>query len=89
MGKIFCSEHGDQDETFVCQHIVQSLEENKPYGFWWAQDSDQIRPDAWCTTCNEMVESEGGEWTERALDLAKVTLLCGKCYDQAKAINEF
>ena len=85
--KIECDEHGLQDETFVCQHIVQSLTDNQPYGFWWPGDSEQARPDAWCTACNELNHAEGGEWTEKALELASVKLLCGACYDKAKAIN--
>ena len=87
MSKVTCSEHGTQDETFVCQHIVQGLEENVPYGFWWAPDSDQLRPDAWCTLCNELVANAGGTWTDEVLAIAQVKLLCAGCYDRAKAIN--
>ena len=85
--KTECAIHGLQDETFVCQHIVQGLAENTPYGFWWSAESTDARPDAWCTACNELVAAEGGEWTERALDFASVKLLCGQCYDRAKAMN--
>jgi hypothetical protein len=87
MSKVTCSEHGTQDETFVCQHIVRGLEENVPYGFWWAGDSDQLRPNAWCTMCNELVAKADGTWTEEVLAIAQVTLLCAACYDRAKAMN--
>ena len=82
-----CSIHGEQDETFVCRHIVQSLEDGTPCGFWWSADSDQQRPDAWCTNCDDLVSKTGGEWTEEVLAVAQVTLLCGFCYDSAKKIN--
>lgn len=86
MPKVTCSEHGQQEETFVCQHIVQGLEENMPYGFWWARDT-KPRPDAWCTMCNELVAKAGGEWTEDVLAIAQIKLLCAVCYDRAKAMN--
>lgn len=85
--KVRCDEHGLQDETFVCQHIVQGLQENVPYGFFWSAESTQKRPDAWCTICNERLQEEGWDWTERALQLAKIKLLCGACYDRARAMN--
>ncbi len=87
MPTVKCSIHGEQEETFVCQHIVQSLEENTPYGFWWASDSNQARPDAWCTYCNELLAKAGGEWTDEILAITQVKLLCAICYDHAKAMN--
>ncbi len=87
MSKVTCAEHGEQEETFVCQHIVEGLRENIAYGFWWAQGSDQLRPDAWCTTCDELVAKAGGEWSDEALAVAQVKLLCALCYDRAKAMN--
>jgi len=85
--QIRCDTHGWQDSTFACQHIVQGLFEGQRYGFWWAQDSGQARPDAWCTSCNELVASNGGEWTEEILEIVSIKLLCGACYDRAKAMN--
>ena len=82
-----CSEHGSQPETFVCQHIVRGLFEGVPYGFFWARDVDTPRPDAWCSACNEMVSRSGGEWTDEAVALASVKILCGRCYDRAKMMN--
>jgi hypothetical protein len=82
-----CNEHGMQDETFVCQHIVQGLREGVAYGFWWADDPATRRPDAWCTACNEMVAASDGEWTPEAAAFARVKLLCGACYDRAKGMN--
>ena len=84
---IECDEHGTQPETFVCQHVVQTLRDRIPRGFFWAVDSDADRPDAWCADCNRHVAAAGGEWTPAALEHAQVKLLCGKCYDAAKALN--
>src|SRR5690606_42087455 len=43
---IYCPKHGKQDETFVCQHIVQGLREGRPYGFFYPASSDEKRPNA-------------------------------------------
>jgi len=85
--KVDCSAHGAQDETFVCQHIVQGLRDGIAYGFWWADDPENPRPDAWCTACNEIVAASGGEWTSEGEKFAGVKLLCGACYDRARAMN--
>lgn len=86
-GLVECPDHGLQQATFVCQHIVKGLREKKNYGFWWAQDTDNPRPDAWCTACNEFLATNGGEWNDETEGFASVTLLCGGCYDRAKKDN--
>jgi hypothetical protein len=82
-----CEQHGQQPETFVCQHVVQSLYTNKRVGFRWADDPENPRPDAWCTACNELLSEAGGEWNDRTESFAGVKLLCGACYDRAREIN--
>ncbi len=89
MNQVNCSVHGSQDETFVCQHIVQGLEQKKALGFHWPADSTEDRPNAWCSMCNELVKAQNWEWTEEVLETAQVTLLCGACYDEAKSLNGF
>ena len=84
---ICCAEHGDQDATFVCQHILLMLRDRVPRGFFWADDSDVPRPDAWCEACNVAVAQTGGEWTAESEALAGVTMICGACYDRAKRVN--
>ncbi len=83
---IECREHGTQPVTFVCQHIVESLRTNRAVGFFWAQDPDNPRPDAWCEACEAKVHAAGGEWTDESEAFAGVTLLCGACYDRAEAL---
>jgi len=58
--KIFCIVHGEQDETFVCQHIPQSLSMGEKVGFFWAEGSEQLRPDAWCSSCEEKRQANNG-----------------------------
>jgi len=85
--QVRCDKHGLQDETFVCQHIVAALAEGVARGFHSPADSDQKRPDAWCSACHKA--STGGQWTEATGRAAGVKLLCGACYDAAKAQNGF
>lgn len=82
-----CCEHGRQEETFVCQHIVETLKDKKPRGFWWYSEQNAPRPDAWCHECNDRVKATDWEWTEDNEKLANIQLLCGKCYDNAKDLS--
>ncbi len=84
--KIHCDKHGEQQATFVCQHVVQTLVDGRPRGFWTSDNPDNPRPDAWCDDCEVRVQRDG-EWNDENEALAGVTLLCGACYDQARALN--
>ncbi len=83
-----CTLHGPQEETFVCKHLVQSLETKEPVGFFFASEP---RGDAWCSQCDEVRVREGGEsgeWNARSEDFAELSLLCGACYDKVRVINK-
>jgi hypothetical protein len=82
-----CSTHGKQQATFVCQHIIQTMRDGKARGFWWADDAENTRPDAWCSDCEAKVQETNGEWNDESEAFARVKLLCGACYDRAKEIN--
>ena len=84
-----CCDHGKQQATYVCQHIVQTLRDGKLRGFWSAEaEAGNTRPDSWCSACEDVVSKAGGEWDDESEEFAGVTLLCGACYDRAKAMNE-
>lgn len=86
--QINCSSHGLQQETFVCQHIVQGLEKRERVGFFWTTyDPDNQRPDAWCAECEERVKKTDGEWVGEAEEHLKPQVLCGACYDMAKIFH--
>lgn len=84
---IECCEHGKQQATFVCQHIVQTLVDKKPRGFWSAEGSENSRPDSWCSECEAKVQETNGEWNDESETFADIKLMCGSCYDRAKEIN--
>ena len=80
---VHCDAHGLSEQTFVCQHLVTGEE----LGFFAANDGSSKRPDAWCGACEQVRIREGGGWNETSELFAGITLICGKCYDDAKARN--
>jgi hypothetical protein len=86
--KVRCHAHGEQQETFVCQHVAQGLSEKVRVGFWWSQESpENPRPDAWCTECENRVRATDGEWVGEAEKHLGIKILCGACYDAAKTFH--
>lgn len=82
-----CHLHGKQQATYVCQHIVQSLQDQQPRGFWSSEESpENPRPDSWCSDCEDMV-NKIGEWNDESEAFAGVKLICGACYDRARLMN--
>jgi hypothetical protein len=85
---ITCSVHGEQPETFVCQHIYEGLRTKRRVGFFWTQyDPENLRPDAWCAECEERVKATNGEWVGEAEEHLKPKLLCGECYELVKTFH--
>lgn len=85
--RIECALHGAQEQTFVCRHLVESLRSGEKVGFCC---SSEPRGYAWCNACEEVRIGEGGktgEWNDRSEAFAKVTLLCGACYDEIRKLN--
>ena len=82
-----CKEHGPQPETFVCQHVVETLRDGRARGFHWSSADGSDYPDAWCSECNEQHRAASLEWTPEVAALAGIQLLCAVCYERAKSIN--
>jgi hypothetical protein len=81
---IQCEEHGSQEETYICQHLISSLKTNESVGFYW---SSEPRGDAWCHACEKVRIAEGGirgDWNERSEAFADIKILCGACYDRIR-----
>jgi hypothetical protein len=56
-------------------------------GFFWSRGDDSEHPDAWCQACEKRVRKTNGEWVGEALESLKVKMLCGECYEVAKAFH--
>jgi len=86
--KANCSTHGEQQRTYVCQHIYEGLVARDRVGFFWTPDDlNNPRPDAWCRECEGRVQKTGGEWTGESLEHLAPKILCGLCYDLAKKFH--
>ena len=83
--QVECDVHGPQDPTYVCRHILEALKDGRARGFWFDAENDDERPDAWCDECNRHLLAHGGSWSDE--NQVPIALLCGKCYDEAKALN--
>jgi hypothetical protein len=80
-----CPVHGERAATFVCRHLPAG----EHRGFHWGIDAeypDRLWPDAWCDACESMRNREGG-WNDRSEAFAAVTLVCDRCYEEARARN--
>ena len=83
---VHCEKHGDRREAFVCDHLLCGM----GHGFFFAADSENPHPDAWCAQCEEIRITHGGstgEWNETSESLIRVRLVCGDCYEEIKAAN--
>lgn len=81
---IECAEHGEQQETFTCEHLLRGV--GLGFNTVPEADPDNARPDAWCDSC-ELLRQDHGGWNEESERQIKVVLLCGKCYDEARSRN--
>lgn len=82
MSMVQCGEHGPQQETFTCEHLVSG----SGLGFNYNEEADNPRPDAWCDACEEIRRQSDG-WNEESESKIKIVLLCGKCYDATRERN--
>jgi len=78
-----CDAHGSTQPAFVCRHLATG----EDLGFHAANEPGNPRPEAWCDACDQILREEGWEWTDRAEQAVRITLLCAACYDAAEARN--
>ena len=85
---VLCKHHGEQQATYVCRHVVDALADRTPRGFHSSgEEPSSTRPDAWCSACQAFLDSHSGDWDDESERFARITLICGVCYDLAQAIN--
>lgn len=81
-----CSTHGKQGIGLVCIHVAYATEERRRVGFFWGNQDDLSRPDAWCQACEDRLEAlrdgDGDEWFKEA----DFKIFCALCWDHAKAV---
>lgn len=86
MKKIHCQIHGEQGIGLVCTHIAHAIDKGEKVGFYWGDDVDLSRPDAWCSECEKKLLALNGASSEQWYIEADFKIFCSSCWDEAKAV---
>ncbi len=85
MAEVICPKHGRQGIGLVCTHIVHAIDSGANVGFFWGDETDTARPDAWCRACEQaLLAVPAGEMTEAWFLACQYKVLCVGCWDLAK-----
>ena len=79
--EIICERHGKSNPTYVCEHILLSLQDNQTRGFHWHKDDDD-ELQAFCEWC---WNADDDEW--KASGSGNCKLLCLECFKQVALLN--
>ena len=60
MQNVNCASHGEQGIGLVCKHIASAVGSGEKVGFFWGDDTDTARPDAWCYECEKLLVALNG-----------------------------
>ena len=87
MAEVSCPQHGRQGIGLVCTHIAHAVDAGEPVGFFWGDDTDTARPDAWCRDCERALRlvpagAETATWFQRC----DFKVFCAACWDHAKTV---
>ena len=87
MAEVSCTKHGRQGIGLVCTHIAHAVESGDPVGFFWGDDTDTARPDAWCSDCERALRQiPNGATTAAWFKNCEFKVLCAACWDHAKSV---
>lgn len=84
--QVNCTAHGDQGIGLVCKHIAVAVDAGNRVGFFWGDDTDTARPDAWCSACEQSLLALQGQSSEQWFLAAEFKIFCALCWDEAKAV---
>lgn len=80
-----CHVHGRQGIAVACVHVARAVDSGEQVGFFWGDDTDLGRPDAWCSECEHKLRDLNGAAAEQWFCEAEFKILCVNCWDDAKA----
>jgi len=81
-----CQVHGTQGVGLVCEHIAFAVDRKERIGFFWGDDTDLARPDAWCSQCEGALLALDGASSEQWFKDAHFKIFCARCWDVAKHV---
>ena len=79
-----CERHGVQGIGLVCTHVAHAIDSGALVGFFWGDDTDTARPDAWCAECDRKLRALNGASSEQWFVEADFKILCAACWDEAQ-----
>jgi len=68
--------------SLVCIHAAVAVDSGEAVGFFWNNNTDLARPDAWCKACEVQLAREG--WSKAWSNAANFKFFCECCWDLAK-----
>lgn len=81
-----CDQHGRQPFGLVCTHVAHAIDSSRKVGFYWGDDIDLARPDAWCADCEaKLIALDGASSRQWFID-CDYKMLCIHCWDLAKEV---
>jgi len=81
-----CPRHGTQGIGLACTHVAHAIDSGARVGFFWSNETDTARPDAWCAACETALSAANTEEAyETWFHAADFKILCAACWDEAKA----
>ena len=81
-----CATHGRQGIGLVCTHVAHAVDRGERVGFYWGDETDTARPDAWCTQCEKALIALGDASAEQWFKDAEFKIFCASCWDEAKTV---
>lgn len=83
--QVSCPQHGRQGIGLVCSHIARAVDTDEKVGFFWGDDTDTARPDAWCYDCEQaLLAVDLNDPTDTWFQSCGFVIFCAACWDEAK-----
>jgi len=83
--QVTCSQHGEGNAVFICDHLLMSLRDNRERGlFTWSDDNGNTC--GWCSECAARAEASGSG-PDRVPLKFKVETLCEKCFEPVRQLH--
>lgn len=84
--EVQCAAHGRQGIGLACTHVAHAIDSGEQVGFFWGDDTDTARPDAWCAACERALLPLNGASSDDWFRRADFKILCAGCWDEAKRV---
>jgi hypothetical protein len=83
--EVQCCQHGRQGIALACIHVAKAIDSGEKVGFFWGDDVDTARPDAWCYACEQaLLKVPKDHATDQWFLACDFKILCARCWDLAK-----